>query len=188
MRPQYPNHVCKLHKALYGLKQAPRAWYDMLSKSLIKQGFHNSLANSSLFVLTQGHDLVYVLVYVDDILITRTNSVLVDIIQSLGSDFALKDLGTLHYFLGIEVVSTPTGLVLSQTKYATELLLKAGMDSCRPCDSPSTLKSYSPGTDYPFFNPEFYRMLVGSLQYLTITKPELSFTVSCLSAYASPHG
>lgn len=151
----------------------------MLSKSLLKQGFHNSLADSSLFVLSQNQDLVYVLVYVDDILITSNNSALVNqIIRGLGSDFALKDLGNLHYFLGIEVVPTPTGLALSQTKYATELLLKAGMDNCSPCASPSALKSYSTGPDHPFHNPEFYRMIVGSLQYLTLTRPELSFVVN----------
>lgn len=75
---------------IYGLKQVPRAWYEMLSKSPIKKGFHNSLADSSLFVLSEGTNLVYVLVYVDDILITGNNSHLVNTtIQSLGSDFAL---------------------------------------------------------------------------------------------------
>lgn len=89
MSPQFPHHVCKLNKALYGLKQAPRAWYDVLSKSLLKQGFHNSLADSSLFVLAQDIDLIYVLVYVDDILITGNNSQLVHkIIQGLGTEFA----------------------------------------------------------------------------------------------------
>lgn len=106
--------MCKLHKALYGLKQAPRAWYDMLSTSLVQQGFHNSLADSSLFVYSQDHDLVYVLVYVDDILIIGNNPTLIQrIIAGLGSKFAIKDLGSLHYFLGIEVVKVPTGLILS---------------------------------------------------------------------------
>lgn len=105
VNPQFPNHVCKLHKALYGLKQAPRACYDLLSKSLLKQGFHNSLADSSLFILSTGSDLVYVLVHVEDLLITGNNSTLVNkIVTGLGADFALKDLGPLKYFLGIEVV------------------------------------------------------------------------------------
>lgn len=177
--PQFPNHACQLHKALYGLKQAPRAWYDMLSKSLVKQGFQNSLADSSLFVLSHQSDLVYVLVYVDDILITGNNSQLVDhIIKGLGSDFALKDLGVLHYFLGIEVLHTPSGMMLSQAKYAKDLLIKAGMDDCRPCASPSSIKSTTLASDLSFESPEFYRTLVGSLQYLTLTRPELSYAVN----------
>lgn len=159
---QFPSHVCKLHKALYGLKQAPRAWYDMLSKSLLQQGFYNSKADSSLFILVQGADLVYVLVYVDDILITGSDPSLVDhIIKGLGSKFALKDLGLLHYFLDIEVVPVPEGLVLSQAKYALDLLKKAGMTDCRPCASPSSLKPYRNIPDFPFSNPEFYRTLWG---------------------------
>lgn len=115
---QFPTHVCKLHKALYGLKQAPPAWYDMLSKRLIQQGFQNSLADSSLFIFTQNQDLVYVMVYVDDIIITGNNTTLIaNTIAGLGSSFAIKDLGSLHYFLGIEVHKVTDGLVLTQTKY-----------------------------------------------------------------------
>lgn len=119
----FPHHVCKLHKALYGLKQAPRAWYDMLSHSLLSLGFQNSLADSSLFVLHRDSDLVSFFVYVDDILVTGSNSVLItSIIQKLSSSFALKDLGSLHYFLGIEALHTPDGVLLSQHKYALNLL------------------------------------------------------------------
>lgn len=108
--------------------------------------------------------MVYVLVYVDDILITGNNSTIIsNSVQRLGTDFALKDLGSLHYFLGIEVVSVSHGLVLSQTKYALDLLKKAGMTDCRPSGSPSSLKPLSATPDplYPY--PEFYRTLVGSL-------------------------
>lgn len=130
------------------------------------------------FVLAQGSDLVYVLVYVDDILIIGNNSTLVDhIIKGLGLDFALKDLGSLHYFLGIEVLQHTTGLILSQTKYATNLLVKAGMTDCRPCASPYSLKSANTSPDPPFSNPEFYRTLVSSIQYLTLTRPELCYVV-----------
>lgn len=151
----------------------------MLSQSLISLGFQNSLADSSLFVLHKGTDLVYVLVYVDDILVTGSSSDLVaHIISQLSSSFALKDLGSLHYFLGIEVLPTATGLVLSQAKYALSLLTKAGMIDCRPCASPSSLKPISPENMSPMSNPELYRSLVGSLQYLILTRPELSFAVN----------
>lgn len=153
----------------------------MLSSRLLKKGFHNSLADSSLFILSQGSDHVYVLVYVDDILITSNNpSLVTQIIQSMGTNFALKDLGHLHYFLGIEVVSVPQGLMLSQAKYTLDLLKKGGMTDCRPCASPSSLKPSLNLPDVPFSNPKFYRTLVGYLQYLTLTRPEISFSVNAV--------
>lgn len=118
------------------------------------------------------------MVYADDILITWNNTTLIQkIIAGLGSDFAIKDLGSLHYFLGIEEVPVSAGLVLSQTKYAHDLLQKAGMLDYRPCVSPSSLKPFH-STDLPFANPEFYRTLVGSLQYLTLTGPDISYSVN----------
>ncbi|XP_058211725.1 uncharacterized mitochondrial protein AtMg00810-like [Rhododendron vialii] len=98
----------------------------------------------------------------------------------MGSDFALKDLGTLHYFLGIKVISVSQGIMLSQAKYTLDLIKKAGMTDCRPCASPSSLKSSPLMPDVPFSNPEFYRTLVGSLQYLTLTRPEISFSVNAV--------
>lgn len=160
----FPHHVCHLHKALYGLKQAPRAWYEMLSQALLSMGFQNSLADSSLFVLHKGSNLVYILVYVDDILITASNTKIIsDLVTQLSSKFALKDLGNLHYFLGIEVHTTPKGFVLSQAKYAMDLLTKARMQDCRPCASPSSIKPASLDSQTPMSKPELYRSLVGSL-------------------------
>ncbi|KAH7843176.1 hypothetical protein Vadar_013578 [Vaccinium darrowii] len=151
----------------------------MLSHHLLSLGFKNSLVDSSLFVLHQGADLIYFLVYVDDLLITGNNPQLVDqIITQLSASFALKDLGQLHFFLGIEVVTTPKGILLSQQKYAMDLLVKAGMSDCRPCSTPSSLRHDDDSTKAPMSNPEMYRSLVGSLQYLTLTRPELSFAVN----------
>lgn len=87
-------------------------------------------------------------------------------------------MGTLHYFLGIEVIQAPTRLILSQAKYAQELLLKAGMDTCRPCASPSSLKPFVTTSDHSFSSPEFYKTIVGSLKYLTFTRPDLSNVVN----------
>ncbi|XP_058189867.1 uncharacterized mitochondrial protein AtMg00810-like [Rhododendron vialii] len=147
----------------------------MLSQPLISLGFQNSLADSSLFVLHKGSDLVYV----DDILITGSSSELVaTIVDQLSSSFALKDLGLLHYFLGIEAIPTADGFILSQAKYALNLLTKAGMIECRPCHSHSSLKPVTPGNLTPLTNPEHYRSLIGSLQHLTLTRPEISFAVN----------
>lgn len=170
MSIEFPTHVCPLHKALYGLKQAPRAWYDMLSQQLLALGFQNSVADSSLFVFHQNTELVYVLVYVDGLLITGNSQILVDkFVKQLSTSFALKDLGSLHYFLGIEVVSTVAGIILSQQKYAIYLLAKAGMTGCRPCSTLSSLRPDPDVTSSLMPNPELYIFIVGSLQYLTLS-------------------
>ena len=110
-----PHYVCRLNKALYGLKQAPRAWYTAFKFAILQLGFHNSKAGSSLFIYRDISTLCYLLVYVDDLVITgNTPSFVHSVIQQLGALFSLKDMGLLHYFLGIEVIPTPVGLLLSQ--------------------------------------------------------------------------
>jgi hypothetical protein len=113
VHPKFPNHVCKLHKAIYGLRQAPRAWFNRLSDSLLEFGFTQLLVHTSLFLFHQGVVHLFLLIYVDDILITGTHSsVIVTLLAKLQTDFALKDLGELSYFLGIQVQRTTTSLHL----------------------------------------------------------------------------
>jgi histone deacetylase 1/2 len=105
--------VCKLHKALYGLKQAPRAWYDRLTHALVSFGFHPSKCDPSLFVYKHKGVTMYVLVYVDDILLTGSSTpILHDLITKLHAQFALKHMGKPDYFLGIEVRYLPSGNIL----------------------------------------------------------------------------
>ena len=110
-----PTHVCKLRKAIYGLKQASRAWYHELHKFLIALGFHNSHVDTSLFVLNGGVNLLYLLVYVDDIILTGNDDTMVHkFMQLLAHQFSLQDLGHLSYFLGVEVIPNDHGILLSQ--------------------------------------------------------------------------
>ena len=110
-----PTHVCKLKKAIYGLKQALRAWYLELRQFLIESGFTNSPANTFLFILHSGDITIYLLVYVDDIIITGTNTNIIQrYIDLLAQRFSIKDLGALSYFLGIEVLTTPSSVLLTQ--------------------------------------------------------------------------
>ena len=112
-----PSHVCRLHKSLYGLKQAPWAWYTCLNDFLLSISFRASKVDTSLFIFSVGADICYLLVYVDDILLTGSNSLLLQcLIQLLSSEFKLCNLGSVHYFLGIEVQSTSIGLMLRQHK------------------------------------------------------------------------
>jgi histone deacetylase 1/2 len=134
---RYPGYVCKLDKAIYGLKQAPRAWHARLCGKLEALGFVPSQYDASLFYYNKGRYTLFVLVYVDDIIVASsspmaTTALLVDLQQ----DFALKDLGDLHYFLGIEVKRGPNGMILSQEKYANDVLKRFGMERCKLVDTP----------------------------------------------------
>jgi histone deacetylase 1/2 len=132
-----PGYVCKLDKALYGLKQAPRAWYSRRSTKLQMLGFKASRADISLFFFKEGPLTLFVLVYVDDIIIAcSVSSATTALLKKFNEDFALKDLGDLHYFLGIEVFKVDVGLLLTQEKYANDVLERVGMTQCNPVSSP----------------------------------------------------
>ncbi|KAB2629424.1 hypothetical protein D8674_034219 [Pyrus ussuriensis x Pyrus communis] len=180
--PLFPSHVCKLRKSLYGLKQAPRAWFDKLFQALQALGFTQSSSDASLFVLNGPH-LVIVLVYVDDILVTGPNSNLChQFITQLSARFPVKDLGPLHYFLGLEVQRSTKGIFLHQTKYLLELLKRTNMEGAKPCCTP--LGSQKLDHSGPLLsNPTAYRSLVGGLQYLTWTRPDLAFAVNQLCQF-----
>jgi len=131
-----PSHVCRLHKSLYGLKQALRAWYTHLSDFLLSIGFRASKVDTSLFILFDGSNIFYLLVYVDDILLMGSNfAMLYHLIQLMSFEFKLRDLGVVHYFLGIEFQSTRMGLMLRQYKYIIDILTRASMTSCKPVDT-----------------------------------------------------
>ena len=182
---QNPSYVCKLNKALYGLKQAPRAWFDKLKNALVQWGFHNSKSDSSLFIYKQKEDVLFVLVYVDDILITGSSQALITrVMTDLHQKFALKTLGSISYFLGFEAYRDCNGIFLSQHKYVLDLLKNANMLQANPCSTPmSTGKKLSKDDSPPFEQPTVYRSIVGGLQYLTMTRPDISFSVSKLSQF-----
>ena len=98
------HHVCKLQKSIYGLKQAPRAWFESFTTQLLNLGFQASSADSSLFTYKDGPVITFLLLYVDDIVLTRNNSSFItQLILNLNKVFELKDIGTLSYFLGLQI-------------------------------------------------------------------------------------
>jgi hypothetical protein len=107
--PQFPDHLCKLKRSLYGLKQAPRQWFSRLAAVLIDFGFVGSKADLSLFVHIDTSNIIYILIYVDDIIITGSNAAIItDIIQRLHKEFSITDLGPLSFFLGIKAIRDAT--------------------------------------------------------------------------------
>ncbi|KAJ9550514.1 LOW QUALITY PROTEIN: hypothetical protein OSB04_014559 [Centaurea solstitialis] len=182
--PEHPTHVCRLRKAIYGLKQEPRAWYTELRTYLLSISFINSVSDTSLFI-QKGTKTLFVLVYVDDIIVTGPcpNEVS-DFISSLSVRFSLKDLGHLSYFLEVEVQTCSHGLFLSQRKYIIDLLARAKMLDAKPMPTPmesNTRLTLAMGT--PLDHPKDYRALVGSLQYLALTRPDIAFADQYISQF-----
>ncbi|CAH9131347.1 unnamed protein product [Cuscuta epithymum] len=177
--PSRPSDVCLLKKSLYGLKQAPRAWYHRFASHATKLGFHHSKVDHSLFIYNHNGATAYLLLYVDDIVLTASSPTLLrTLISQLGAEFSIKDLGHLTFFLGIAVTRRPGCLTLSQQKYATEIIHRAGMASCKPsCTPVDTSSKLSSDDGPPVTDPTLYRSLAGALQYLTFTRPDISYAV-----------
>ncbi|GJT50735.1 ribonuclease H-like domain-containing protein [Tanacetum coccineum] len=181
---RYPNHVCLLQRSLYGLKQAPRAWFQRFAGYATRAGFSPSRCDSSLFIYTQGSQVAYLLIYVDDIILTASSPVLLQqIVDSLHKEFDMTDLGALNYFLGISTVRHPTGLFLYQKKYARQLLERAHMVNCNPSRTPIGTDSKLGPDGVPVRDPTLYLSLAGGLQYLIFTRPDLSYAVQQVCLY-----
>ncbi|KAI3523467.1 hypothetical protein L1887_01631 [Cichorium endivia] len=186
---QFPDHVCRLKKSLYGLKQAPRAWYQRFADFVHHLGFTHSRSDHSLFILRRGADTAYLLLYVDDILlVTSSHTLRHTLLKLLAAEFAMKDLGPLSYFLGIAVTRNQDGsLFLSQQKYAKEVLRRSGFENCKPIPTPVGSSSKVSKDDGKLLdNPTEFRQLAGALQYLTFTRPDISYAVQqvCMHMHA----
>ncbi|GJR32047.1 retrovirus-related pol polyprotein from transposon TNT 1-94 [Tanacetum coccineum] len=180
-----PNHMYKLKKALYGLKQAPRAWYDLLSKFLLSQEFSKGTVDPTLFIRRQGKDILLVQIYVDDIIFASTTPELCDQFSKIMcSKFKMSMMGKISFFLGLQISQSPRGIFLNQSKYALESLKKYGMESSDPVDTPMVEKSkLDEDTQGKAVDPTHYRGMIGTLMYLTASRPDLTFVVCMCARY-----
>jgi hypothetical protein len=180
------SHVCKLKKALYGLKQAPRAWYGRIDSFLQCLGFTKSIADPNLYIkIVQNHPVIIVL-YVDDLSLTGEENLIAQTKRELSTEFEMKDLGLMHYFLGLEVWQKPGEIFLSQGKYAVDVLRRFGMMDCKSMSTPmiSNLKKLQDqvtGSDPE--DPTLYRQIIGSLMYLVHTRPDICYAINALSQF-----
>jgi len=177
--------VCKLKKSLYGLKQASGQWYDKLASSLHSEGYKHSDSDYSLFYRKKGSSLVFVAIYVDDIILTGTDVSEINSLKAfLHDQFKIKDLGKLHYFLGLEILYRHDGALISQTKFTSDLLKEFDVLNCKVTTSPLDYTEKLKATDGKLLSdPTHYRKLVGKLNFLTNTRMDIAYSVQHLSQF-----
>jgi transposase InsO family protein len=187
--PKFPNHVFKLQKALYGLKQAPRAWYARLKTFLLENGFKMGSVDKTLFLLRQGNDSLIVQIYVDDIIFGGSSHFLVaKFAESMSKEFEMSMMGELTFFLGLQIKQTQEGTFVHQGKYTIDVLKKFDMADAKPISTPiPTSAALDADEDGESVDQKEYRSMIGSLLYLTATRPDIHFAVClCARFQASP--
>ncbi|GJV72176.1 retrovirus-related pol polyprotein from transposon TNT 1-94 [Tanacetum coccineum] len=185
--PERPHHVYRLKKALYGLKQAPQAWYDTLSKFLLAQGFSKGVVDPTLFIRKTGKHTLHVQIYVDDIIFASTDPKDCDRFSNeMSSKFQMSMMGQISFFLGLQISQNPRGIFINQSKYANEILKKFDLHKSDPVDTPmverTKLDEDLSGTPV---DQTKYRSMIGSLMYLTASRPDLVFAVCMCARYQS---
>ena len=166
--------MCRLHKSLYGLKQSPHAWFAKFGQAVETFGMQKSKSNHSVFYKNFSSSIILSVVYVDDIIITRSDSKSILSLKSfLHSRFHTKDLRMMKYFLGVEVMRSKQGILLSQHKYVLDLLSETGKLGVKPCSTPMTPNVQITKEGDLVEDLERYRRPVGKLNYLTVTRPDI---------------
>ncbi|WVZ75499.1 hypothetical protein U9M48_023545 [Paspalum notatum var. saurae] len=177
---RFPDWVYKLRKALYGLKQAPRAWYARLKSFLLKSGFVMGSVDKTLFLLSRGGDTLIVQIYVDDIIFGGSSHALVSsFAEEMSKEFEMNLMGELQFFLGLQIKQGPEGTFVHQAKYTRDILKKFNMGDSKPMITPmSTNMALDADEDGEAVDQKEFRGMIGSLLYLTTTRPDIQFAAS----------
>ncbi|GKD25122.1 putative ribonuclease H-like domain-containing protein [Tanacetum coccineum] len=186
-----PEKVYKVVKALYGLHQAPRAWYATLSTFLLKNGYRRGTIDKTLFLKKDKHDIILVQVYVDDIIFGSTKKSWCDEFEALmKSRFQMSSMGELTFFLGLQVKQKPEGIFIelsggiSQDKYVAEILKKFDFASVKTASTPiETQKPLVKDEEANDVDVHLYRSMIGSLMYVTASRPDIMFAVCACSRF-----
>lgn len=179
-----PDKVYRLKKALYGLKQTSRVWYSRIDEYLTGVGFSRCPSEPTMYTkVNQEGKILIVCLYVDDLIFTGDLPV-DDFKNAMKTEFEMTDLGIMKYFLRIEVDQSDDGIFICQSKYASEILKRFKMQNCKLAVTPmaigTKLNKYDEGS---YVDPTLYKRLVGSLMYLTTTRPDIMFVVSMISKF-----
>ncbi len=183
--PHLSDHVYKLKKALYGLKQAPRAWYERLTTYLVKNGYRKGETDKTLFVKEEKGKLMIAQIYVDDIVFGGMSDTMVQhFVHQMQSEFEMSLVGELTYFLGLQVKQMEDTIFISQSKYAKNIVKKFGMENASHKRTPAAthlkLTKDEKGVDV---DQSQYRSMIGSLLYLTASRPDIAFAVGVCARY-----
>eukprot|EP00253_Pinus_taeda_P030638 PITA_30638 len=151
------HKVCRLKKALYGLKQAPRAWYSRIDSYLLENGFEKCEGEPTLYIKEK---------------------------EVMKEEFEMTHLRLLRYFLGIEVEQNGNGIFISLVKYVNEVLERFNMQESKVAMNPTVMGLKLSKEDISKdFDPSLYKSIVGSLMYLTATRPDIIHVVSLISRF-----
>jgi len=183
--PSFPNHVYKLKKALYGLKQAPRALYERLTQFLVNQGYRKGGIDNILFVKDNNGRLMITQIYVNDIVFGGMLNKMVQLfVQQMQSEFEMSLVGELNYFLGLQVKQMEDTIFTSQSKYAKNIVNKFGMDNGSHKRTPvaTHLKLFKDENGV-VVDQSMYRSMIGSLLYLTASRPDITFAIGVCARY-----
>ncbi|GJS79719.1 retrovirus-related pol polyprotein from transposon TNT 1-94 [Tanacetum coccineum] len=174
-----PNHVYKLKKALYGLKQAPKAWYDRLKAFLIKHEYKIGMVDNTLFTKKKSSNLIIVQIYVDDIIFSSNYQDMCDEFAKIMHDeFEMSMMGELNFFLGLQIKQMEDGIFFNQSKYIKEMLKKIGLEDSKPMKIPmSSDTKLMKNEECESVDSTKYRGMIGSLLYLTTSRPDIMFSV-----------
>nr|GEV18739.1 copia protein [Tanacetum cinerariifolium] len=189
--PYFPNKVYKAEKALYGLHQAPRAWYETLSTYLLENGFRREIIDKTLFIKKDKGDILLVHVYVDDIIFRSTkNSLCKEFKGLMYKKFQIRSMMELTFFLGLQVMQKDDGIFISQDKYVADILKKFDFSSVKTTSTPiETNKALLKDEEAVDVDVHLYRSIIGSLMYLTASRPDIMFVVcACARFQVTPKG
>ncbi|GKE65675.1 putative ribonuclease H-like domain-containing protein, partial [Tanacetum coccineum] len=183
--PHFPDKVYKVEKALYGLHQAPRAWYETLSTYLIENGFRRGTIDKTLFIKKDKGDILLVQVYVDDIIFGSTKKSLCDEFEGLmHKRFQMSSMGELTFFLGLQVQQKEDGIFISQDKYVAKILKKFDFATVKTASTPiETNKALVKDEEAEAVDVHLYRSMIGSLMYLTASRPDIMFVVCACARF-----
>ncbi|GJV54499.1 putative ribonuclease H-like domain-containing protein [Tanacetum coccineum] len=183
--PDFTDRVYKVEKTLYGLHQAPKAWYETLSIYLLDNGFQRGKIDKTLFIKMDKGNILLVQVYVDDIIFGSTKKLLcIKFEKIMHKKFQMSSMGELTFFLGLQVKQKDDGIFISQDKYVTEILKKFSFTDVKTASTPmETQKALLKDEDSEEVDVHLYRSMIGSLMYLTSSRPDIMFTVCACARY-----
>ncbi|KAJ9559888.1 LOW QUALITY PROTEIN: hypothetical protein OSB04_005048 [Centaurea solstitialis] len=180
----YPDHVYILDKALYGLKQAPRAWYDSLSQFLVESSYSKGKIDNILFIKREDEHIMLVQIYVDDIIFRSTCPNFCDTFSKLMmTRYEMSMMGELNFFL---IKQLSAGIFINQAKYIKDILKKYNLENAKIMKTPmSPSCALDSDPDGKAVDVTTYRGMIGSLMYLTASRPDIMFSTCLCARYQS---